>query len=126
MSAASLASARLLTVLGAAALLPGCREAPAPVVVREGSVSLEMRDYRFQPQSVRTSAGRVRVEVVNRGRLPHALRLRLRGQERLSIPTVLPGRRGSASARLDPGSYRIACPIGNHEELGMYGVLVVR
>jgi plastocyanin len=126
MSATVLFKARLLTLLGAAALFVACREAAAPAVVRDGSVSVEMRDYRFQPQAIRTSADRVRIEVVNRGRLPHALRLRLRGQERLSIPTVLPGRRAVASARLEPGSYRMVCPIGNHEELGMYGVLVVR
>jgi len=126
MSAAPSSNARPLWVLAVALALSGCREAPDPVVARDGDLSVEMRDYRFEPEFSSSPSRRVRLEVVNRGRLPHALRLRLRGKERLSIPTVLPGHRGSATARLEPGSYRMVCPIGNHEELGMYGVLVVR
>lgn len=126
MSAAFPPRTRPLWVLALAVLLSGCREAPEPVVARDGDLSIEMRDYRFEPEFIRSSSREVRIEVVNRGRLPHALRLRLRGKERLSISTVLPGRRGSATATLEPGSYRMVCPIGNHEELGMYGTLVVR
>jgi hypothetical protein len=126
MSAATLRRATPLTLLLAALLPAGCREAPEPVAVRGGVVAVEMRDYRFDPEFIRTSDRRIRIQVRNRGRLPHALRLRLRGRERLSIPTVLPGSSRSVTARLEPGSYRMACPIGNHEELGMYGVLVVR
>jgi uncharacterized cupredoxin-like copper-binding protein len=46
--------------------------------------------------------------------------------ERLKVTTVLPGERDSARATLTRGTYRMLCPIGNHEELGMYGVLTVR
>lgn len=126
MSAAPLPRAHLLPLLAAALLLGGCRDAAEPVVATDGTISVQQRDYRFEPESIRSSSRRVRIEVLNRGRLPHAMRLRLRGRERLSVPTVLPGRRGSVSARLEPGSYRMVCPIANHEELGMYGVLVVR
>lgn len=126
MSAVPLQRAQLLVAAGAAAALTGCGDQPRPAVVERGPIALAMDDYRFVPQTLRARAGEVDVRVVNRGRLPHALQLRLDGQERLRIPTVLPGRRGSASARLPAGRYRFACPIANHEELGMHGILVLR
>ncbi len=125
MSAVPLQRARLLAAAGATAALAGCGDDP-PTEIARGPISFEQRDFRFKPQAARSRAGAVRVEVVNRGRLPHALELHLRGRERLRIATVLPGRRGSASARLPAGRYRFACPIGNHEELGMHGVLTLR
>ena len=126
MVAASLQRAGLLATAGAAAALAGCGDDPPEVRVASGTIELEQRDYRFRPQAVRARSGRVRITVANRGRLPHALQLRVEGRERLRIRTVLPGRRGSASADLAPGRYRFACPIGNHEELGMHGVLTLR
>ena len=117
--------ARLLAAAGATAALAGGGE-ERPTVIERGPIAFEQRDYRFKPQAARSRAGAVRVEVVNRGRLPHAMELRLKGRERLRISTVLPGRRGAAAARLPAGRYRFACPIGNHEELGMYGVLTLR
>ncbi len=127
MSPAQLQRARLLTLVTAGVWLAGCGDAPPPATAPAGeAISLEMRDYRFRPQALRARAGRARVEVVNRGRLPHAFQLRLEGRERLRIPTVLPGERGAATTTLKRGSYRFACPIANHEELGMHGVLTVR
>jgi plastocyanin len=126
MRAAHSQRARLLAAAGAAAALSACGDAPRATVVERGPLSLEQRDYRFKPQNLRARAGDVRMEVVNRGRLPHALQLRLEGRERLRIPTVLPGHRGAAAARLPAGRYRFACPIANHEELGMHGVLTLR
>ena len=126
MSAAHSQRARLLAAAGAAATLSGCGDQPRATSFGSGPVALEQHDYRFRPQTVRARAGELRVAVVNSGRLPHALVLRLSGRERLRISTVLPGRRGAASARLPAGRYRFACPIGNHEELGMHGVLTLR
>ena len=127
MSSAHFQRAGLLALVTAGAFLTGCGEQPRATVVEPGEpLSLGMRDFRFYPQALRTRAGRARVEVVNRGRLPHAFQLRLDGRERLRIPTVLPGERGVADVTLKRGSYRFACPIANHEELGMHGVLAVR
>lgn len=127
MSFAQLQCARLLALATAGAWLTGCGDGPDVTPVAAGDpISLEQRDYRFRPQALRARAGRARVEIVNAGRLPHAFQLRLEGRERLRIPTVLPGRRGEATVTLARGSYRFVCPIANHEELGMYGVLTVR
>lgn len=127
MSSAHFQRARLLALAIAAAFLVGCGEQPRATTVEPGGpLTLVMRDYRFHPQALRARAGRARVEVINRGRLPHAFQLRLEGRERLRIPTVLPGERGVATVTLKRGSYRFACPIANHEELGMHGVLTVR
>lgn len=106
--------------------LAGCAQAQKPTPARDGVIRVEQHDYRFRPAALRASSGRVRIEVVNRGRLPHALRLTRDGRERLRIPTMLPGERASATARLEAGTYRMLCPIANHEELGMYGSVTVR
>ena len=127
MSSAHLQRAGLLALATAGACLAGCGDQPRATTVEPGEpLSLGMRDYRFHPQALRARAGRARVEVVNRGRLPHAFQLRLEGRERLRIPTVLPGERGAGTVTLERGSYRFACPIAIHEELGMHGVLTVR
>ena len=44
----------------------------------------------------------------------------------LSITTLHPGQRGSASATLERGTYKLYDAIANHEELGASGTLVVR
>ena len=126
MVAVPLQRAGLLATAAAATALAGCGEEAHEARVPSGAIAFEQRDYRFRPQAVRAESGRVRITVANRGRLPHALQLRLKGRERLRIRTVLPGRRGSAGAELPPGRYRFACPIANHEELGMHGVLTLR
>ena len=126
MTAVPLQPVRLLAAAGAAAPLSGCGHGGRLAVIQRGPIALEQCHYRFKPQAVRGRAGAARIAVVNRGRLPHALQLRRRGRERLRIATVLPGRRGAAAATLPPGRYRLACPIGNDEELGMHGVLTLR
>ena len=104
----------------------GCGDEPERTRVTDRTLELEMRDFRFDPQAVETSRGRLQVEAVNRGRLPHALRITRGGREHLRIGSLLPGERETATVSLEPGTYRLVCPIGNHEELGMYGSLVVR
>ena len=81
---------------------------------------------RFRPQRLRTQDGRVTFVVSNRGRLAHTLRLRRGGREWVKVSAQLPGERTRVTERLQPGDYRLFCAIGNHEELGMWGTLVVR
>ena len=89
-------------------------------------MTLTQVDYRFRPADVEVRRGRVRIAVVNRGRLAHGLRILRGGREVVRVAAQLPGRRRTVTARLRPGRYRMLCAIGNHEELGMWGTLVVR
>jgi plastocyanin len=110
----------------AAVILAGCREAPEPVRAENGRLTVAQVDYRFEPQRIRAAAGRLRLTVVNRGRLPHTLRVAGGGREWLRVRSQLPGERSTVAARLPRGDYKLVCAIGNHEELGMWGTLVVR
>ncbi len=118
-----LASGGALLVL---AILAGCREAPPVVGAPTGAIAVAQVDYRLRPQAVRTRAGRVTLEVVNRGRLAHTLRLRRGATEWAAVPSLLPGARARARRRLAPGTYTMFCVIANHEELGMWGTVEVR
>jgi plastocyanin len=112
--------------LVALVVVPACGGGEVPVRAAAGNVAVTQVDYRFRPQVVEARAGRLVVTVVNRARLPHTLRLARDGREVLRIPSVAPGARARAVRRLRPGEYRMLCAIGNHEELGMWGTLVVR
>lgn len=116
----------LPAALAACLLLAGCGGGEAPVPVREATVAIGLDDFFLTPQKLRAQRGRITFTATNQGRLPHNFRLRRGDDEPIQITTLLPGRTGSASARLRRGRYEMVCTVGNHEELGMRGTLVVR
>ena len=42
------------------------------------------------------------------------------------ISSLLPGDRDSTTFKVRKGEYRFFCALSNHEELGMYGTLIVK
>jgi plastocyanin len=106
--------------------LSGCGGPGPAAEARGGRVEITLDDFLIRPQLVRAAAGEVTFAAGNRGRLPHNFRVRGRGGEPVAIATLLPGERASETAVLRRGEYKILCTVGNHEELGMYGRLVVR
>jgi len=112
--------------LVALAIVAGCRESPAAAPAPTGVLEIAQVDFRLRPQAIRTRSGRVTVEVVNRGRLAHTLRLRRGSMEWAAVSSLLPGARARATRRLRPGTYTMFCVIANHEELGMWGTVEVR
>ena len=123
----------------AAVALAGCGE-PATRSISGHVVSIRMEDFRFVPQNIRVPAGRLTIRARNAGDLAHNVKV-FRGtpfarsntgeNETPAVPlggtpTVLPGRTAVGTVRLKPGTYTIACTVGNHDNLGMYGKLVVR
>jgi plastocyanin len=123
----------------AAALAAGCGE-PAARSVEGHVVSIRMEDFRFVPQNISVPAGRLTIRARNAGDLAHNVKV-FRGKPFArsntggdeipatplgGTPTVLPGRTAVGTVGLKPGTYTIACTVGNHDNLGMYGKLVVR
>jgi plastocyanin len=117
---------RALAVVIAALALGGCGGPGPAVEAGAGRVDLVLDDYLIRPQHVRARAGQLAFDVVNRGRLGHNFRVRGRGGEPVAIATLLPGESGSETVTLRPGDYKMLCTVANHEQLGMYGRLVVR
>jgi hypothetical protein len=67
------------------------------------------------------------VELNNLGEDPHDLNLLQDGSEDapLELPTAPPQEQTSARFDLPPGSYRLWCDIGQHDEYGMNATLIV-
>lgn len=111
--------------LALAATIAGCGGAPAEDAP-DGVVSVRIDDFRLHPQVIRTRAGMVTFRVRNRGRLPHNFRVRGIGGTRMKLSTLLPGESVARTVRMGRGDWRMFCSLANHEELGLYGTLVVR
>ena len=119
------------TVIALCALtLAACGDSGRPVRERSGDFSVTLDDYLIRPQQIRIPAAgrltRLTVTVTNRGRLGHTFRIRGPNHNVLALTTIEPSETVSRSFRLGKGSYRMYCALANHEELGMYGSLVLR
>ena len=116
----------LMLCLAAPIPLAGCGAGePAPSRARGNTLPLRIDDFRYSPQNIRARPGRLTVRLANRGRLAHTWRLE-RGTAIVGkVSSLLPGDRASKRVRLRKGQYRFYCALSNHEELGMYGTLVV-
>jgi plastocyanin len=119
---------RPLTLACLAALaLAGCGERAAVERTRDGRAEIVLDDFMLRPQNVRAQAGGITFTVRNAGRIGHNFRVRGEGnREWVQITTRRPGESGSQTVRLPAGDYRMFCSVANHEELGMWGTLVVR
>ena len=114
-------------LVGAVALpAGGCTDDSPPARPVDGRVAVTLDDFFISPQRIRARPGRITLNVVNRGRVGHTLRVRRGTRELLGIKTLLPGGTATAAGSLPAGEYELVCILGNHEELGMYGTLVVR
>ena len=87
------------------------------------AVELVATDFAFEPSSLTLdAAGEHTVTLRNDGEFPHALAF-----DDLDEATgnVDPGASGEVTVDLDPGSYTIYCPVGDHRDQGMEGTIVV-
>jgi plastocyanin len=108
-------------------LLAGCgADEPAPVRAKDDAVALKVEDFRYVPQNLTASPGRLTVALTNRGRLAHTFRVERKNTIVAKVSSLLPGDRDSTSFKVRKGEYRFFCALSNHEELGMYGTLVVK
>jgi plastocyanin len=116
-----------LALLAALTLaVTGCGDQPTTQTAVGDLMTLFEHDYYFDPQTVHAEPGRITLQVVNRGRVPHNFRLEKRGREVARTSALKPGQADRVEVRLTRGDYRFFCSVGNHEELGLYGTLVVR
>jgi plastocyanin len=119
--------ALLLVLLALSATpLAACGDDHPATRARGGHVAVAAADYRYRPQLIRAHRGPLRFDLVNHGRLAHTFRLERGGRIVARVSTFLPGDHATGFARVRAGRYRFFCALANHEELGMYGTLVVR
>jgi plastocyanin len=114
-----------LALAALAVAASGCGETER-VRAERGTLTMQLTDFRIKPQDIRARAGETTVTIVNRGRLPHNLKVMAGDSTRIGFFTVLPGERESKVRNLTRGRFELICTVANHAELGMRGTLVVR
>ena len=124
-----------LPVALALTLLSGCGGGDEVVRDRDNTLRLRVNEYRIAPQDLRVQEGRVRLFVMNVGRLTHNVAVESFSNSPETDEVVEFGRTTTAHAdetvreeaiiRLRPGKYRLVCTIANHDNLGQYGTLYV-
>jgi plastocyanin len=123
----------ILPLCAAAAIAAGCG-GDDPVTIEGRTLRLRLDEYRITPQDVRVDPGRLRIVGTNVGRLTHNVKIVRRDPSDLEAPvreiggtrSTQPGESAAVTfENLEPGEYRLACTIGNHDDLGQYGTLIV-
>jgi iron uptake system EfeUOB component EfeO/EfeM len=61
----------------------------------------------------------------NVGNVVHSLAIEGQGIEE-ETPNIQPGESSQLKVNLDPGAYKLYCPVGTHEERGQVGMVMVR
>ena len=99
----------------------------------EPVLRVTLDEYAITPQDLSVPSGRVELVARNAGRLTHNLRVEVpskdfgeQGRTIGGTPTAQPGKTVRATVTLKPGTYRLRCSLANHDDLGMYGTLLVR
>jgi plastocyanin len=120
--------ALLVLALATTALLAACggddeaesSEASGP------PIEISETEFAIDPATVSVDeTGTVTLQVVNDGEIDHALEIEGSGIEE-ETDTIEPGESAELTVTLsETGSYVLYCPIGNHREQGMEGVLTV-
>jgi len=127
------AASLLLVLLAVGAGAAGCGD-PEPVPVQNRTIGLKLDEYRILPPAVSAPAGPLRLIIRNLGRLTHNVQVetipRLGSTKQPSViartATVHAGERAEVRFTIRPGTYRLRCTIGNHDDLGQTGTLVVK
>jgi hypothetical protein len=89
-------------------------------------VQVVAQEFSYSLSRTKVRAGRVIVELVNRGQDTHDLDLRRIGGTRIfRFPDVQPGQVVDREWKLRPGRYKLWCAIADHNERGMHAVLRV-
>ena len=103
----------------------GGGEEGEPAGSPEALIRISLKDFKLVPKRLLGKAGTVTFHLVNEGRYTHDFRVEGEGVNE-KAPKVGQGREREWSIDLKPGTYRISCPISNHNKRGMTGTLVVK
>jgi hypothetical protein len=97
---------------------PGTEDAPETVSVTLNDTSIDV-----WPSLV--ARGKVTLEIRNDGQLEHAYHVTGPGTDEGSEEFLTSGQHRRVTFKLEPGTFRIFCPDGDHAKLGMDARLVV-
>jgi uncharacterized cupredoxin-like copper-binding protein len=93
---------------------------PVSQTLKMSEVDFKLKPARYEVDK----AGTIEFEVSNDGKTVHALEVEGGGLE-VETEEIQPGDSATLKVDVEPGSYKLYCPVGNHEDLGMVGELNV-
>ena len=83
-------------------------------------------EWGINPSDLEVSGGSVRFFVSNDGQFPHDLTIVQDGNEPKTIVFKKDDGPQTLDLQLAPGSYKMYCSVGDHEERGMVGQVIVK
>ena len=109
----------------------GAADARAPDHVYPARLLVYAQEWSLSPSRASLPAGRVVVQLWNRGMDPHDLRARRLVGRRMvghtyAVHLTLPGRVSTAKWTLAPGRYQLYCSLPGHMKAGMRVQITVR
>jgi hypothetical protein len=100
--------------------------AHAPQPHPPARVQVVAQEFSYSLSRTKVRAGRVIIELVNRGQDTHDLDLRRVSATHIyRFPSVVPGQVVDRELKLVPGRYLLWCAIADHNEQGMHAMLRV-
>jgi hypothetical protein len=97
-----------------------------PLAMAQGDNPVEVTLIDGQIQMVNSlPAGSMTFMVTNNGTKEHGFEVEGNGIEEELDPTLQPGENGTLQVDLQPGTYEVYCPVGNHRAEGMTMQLMV-
>jgi uncharacterized cupredoxin-like copper-binding protein len=103
--------------------------APVEATAVPGSpavVTAELYDFRIELSQTAFAPGQYTFEAKEEGQAPHALAIRGPGVDTAETPVIQPGGASQQlTVGLQPGTYELWCPVGNHRNLGMVTTVTV-
>jgi uncharacterized cupredoxin-like copper-binding protein len=89
------------------------------------TVQVKASEYSFSLPSTTLRPGSYTFTMANDGHATHAMEIDGPGVADQKSSTVGPGGTSTLTVTLQPGSYTLYCPVGNHRQLGMQTTLTV-
>ncbi len=101
-----------------AAEQPATTASGPPVQAQMNEFTIELAQQDFRP-------GTYTFVARNEGQLPHALEIEGPGGLDQATDTLSAGQSADLTVTLQPGTYKVYCPVGNHDEQGMNTTITV-
>ena len=90
------------------------------------TIEVNETEFSLEPANITLNQpGTYVFRAVNAGNAVHSLEIEGQGIEE-ETPNIQAGESSELKVNLDPGTYKLYCPIGNHEERGMVGTVTVQ
>jgi hypothetical protein len=106
------------------ATLPTTGESLAPSAQGNNPVAVTLVDGQIQMANS-IPAGSTTFNITNNGTTEHSFEIEGNGLEEELDPHLQPGQNGTLTVDLQPGTYEVYCPVGNHRAEGMTMQLTV-